>query len=257
MVETATVKSLIADGYLVPTRVYAPSTPVDLSDVAYDRKRRDFAPRGLAKRMGRRRLVGDAIEHWRRHAWGKRTFVYTVSRAHAASVRKQFVESGIGAEVIDGTTPKRRRAELLAACESRSLPVLVNVAVLIEGVDLPALECEVILRPTLSPTLHYQMVGRGLRPASRKSYCLYLDHADNFRRHGFPEDAHDWTAMQNALKGQSPTRKIKDSKARTCPGCRALIPVGERACPHCGYAYGEIIPETMPGRLARLKVWFR
>ena len=56
------------------------------------------------------------------------------------------------------------------------------------GFDAPHIDCVVLLRPTMSPGLYYQMVGRGFRLAPGKQNCLVLDFGGNVLRHG-PVDA--------------------------------------------------------------------
>ena len=61
---------------------------------------------------------------------------------------------------------------------------LVNVNVLTTGFDAPNIDCVALLRPTNSPGLYYQMVGRGFRLCEGKTDCLVLDFGGNVLRHG-------------------------------------------------------------------------
>ena len=56
------------------------------------------------------------------------------------------------------------------------------------GFDAPNIDCVAMVRPTLSPGLYYQMVGRGFRLHPGKENCLVLDFGGNVLRHG-PVDA--------------------------------------------------------------------
>ncbi len=90
---------------------------------------------------------------------------------------QKFVEIcrsvGLAAEHIDGTSEDR--AEKLKRYEAGEFDVLVNSALLLRGVDIPPIDCVVMLRPTKSITLYQQAIGRGTRLAEFKENLLLLD----------------------------------------------------------------------------------
>jgi DNA repair protein RadD len=86
-----------------------------------------------------------------------------------------------------------------------------------------------MLRPTLSPGLYYQMVGRGFRLHPNKTDCLVLDFGGNILRHG-PVDA---------LQIKPPPDGTGEAPAKECPGCRAVIHAAYAVCPECGYEFPE------------------
>jgi superfamily II DNA or RNA helicase len=93
IVECPPVADLIAGGYLVPTRVYAPSRP-DLSGIPVERG--DYVEKPLAERMDDQRLVGDIISHWHRLADRRRTVVsQPVSHTRCTSATS-FDRAGCG-----------------------------------------------------------------------------------------------------------------------------------------------------------------
>lgn len=98
------------------------------------------------------------------------------------------------------------------------------------GFDAPNTDCVVLLRPTNSPGLLVQQVGRGTRLYERKKNCLVLDYSGNILRHG-PID-------MIAVK-EPGTGKGGDAPAKKCPQCLALIHAGYRLCPECSYAFPE------------------
>jgi len=108
------------------------------------------------------------------------------------------------------------------------LKYLVNVNVLTTGFDAPNIDCVPLLRPTMSPGLYYQMVGRGFRLCDGKENCLVLDFGGNVLRHG-PVDAIRIREPGSNGNGQSP--------AKECPQCRSVIAVGYSVCPDCGYEF--------------------
>lgn len=131
---------------------------------------------------------------------------------------------------IDGQTPTLYRDQLILRFRQGQLKYLVNVNVLTTGFDAPNVDCVALLRPTMSPGLYYQMVGRGFRLCEGKTDCLVLDFGGNVLRHG-PVDAIRTTAPASAAKGSG------DAPAKECPQCQALIACGYAACPECGYVF--------------------
>jgi hypothetical protein len=94
-----------------------------------------------------------------------------------------FRDRDVPAEAVDGAMPLDGRRAVLDRFRSGETRVLVNCAVLTEGIDLPDTACVIVARPTLSPILYAQMIGRGSRLAPGKTDCLVLDLAGATDRH--------------------------------------------------------------------------
>lgn len=133
----------------------------------------------------RARLV---LDEWRRLAGSPaqgRALVFCVSVAHAQFMAGCLTQAGIKAVCVVGDTPadeRRRAPERLARGE---VSALVTCDLYNEGVDLPMVDTLLLLRPTQSPVLFQQQIGRGLRLAPGKEGCLILDfvgrHREEFR----------------------------------------------------------------------------
>ena len=76
-----------------------------------------------------------------------------------------------------------------------SIEVLVSVDLFSEGFDCPDVEFIQLARPTLSLAKYMQMVGRGLRVAEGKEYCVILDNMGLYKRFGLPSADRDWQSM--------------------------------------------------------------
>ena len=75
------------------------------------------------------------------------------------------------------------------------IEVLVSVDLFSEGFDCPDVEFIQLARPTLSLAKYMQMVGRGLRVAEGKDYCVILDNVGLYKRFGLPSVDRDWQSM--------------------------------------------------------------
>ena len=222
-----TVAELQAEGHLVHARVFAPSVP-DLKGVA--KRAGDYAVEALAGAMQQGGLTGDAVEHYRRHAHGQPAIAFCASVSHAQSVAAAFREAGYRAVAVDGDTPAAERDAAIIGLETGATEVLCACDLLSEGLDLPAVACVILLRPTKSLCLHVQQVGRGLRPADRKDCLVVLDHSGNCLAHGLPDENHACTL--DGKRKRSPTA----AAIRQCPSCfRIHRPAA--SCPECGLVY--------------------
>jgi len=182
MVECPPVQTLIDLGFLVSTKVYAPSRP-DLAGVRVERG--DYVEKQLAQVMDRGELVGDIVTHWLRLAERRKTVIFATSVAHSVHLRDEFRRASVLAEHIDGSTSLEERDGILRRLSRGEIEVVTNCMVLTEGWDQPDVSCIVLARPTRHMGLYRQMVGRVLRPAPGKDHALVLDHAGNVFQHGF------------------------------------------------------------------------
>ena len=140
---------------------------------------------------------------------GKKGIVYAISIQHAEHIAEFYRENGIKAVAISSKTPLTERQELIERFKSSSLSsslnstsntsdeieVLVSVDLFSEGFDCPDVEFIQLARPTLSLAKYMQMVGRGLRVAEGKEYCVILDNVGLYKRFGLPSVDRDWQSM--------------------------------------------------------------
>ena len=160
-------------------------------------------------------------------------FCAGVDQAHLTV--EWLMARGIRAAAITGATSRKSRAQHIADFRYGRLTALVSVGVLTTGFDAPNTDCLIVARPTVSPILYVQMMGRGSRPTAekiaiegnRKRGCLCLDFCGNTERHG-PIDQ---------LKLKAPAQKIPKVDRKTCPECEAEIIRFAAVCPHCGYEF--------------------
>ena len=132
LVEGPQVSELIAQGFLVGTKVFAPSKP-NLKGV--HTRQGDYIESELAERMDKVELVGDIVSHWHRLSERRKTVVFATSVAHSVHLKDEFERSGVRAEHIDGSTPKGERDEILDQLARGDIEVVTNCLVLTEGWD--------------------------------------------------------------------------------------------------------------------------
>ena len=234
MIECPSVAELIEDGYLVGTKVYAPSRP-DLKGVKVERG--DYVESQLASRMNTGALVGDIVTHWFRLSERRQTVVFATGVAHSVHIRDEFRRAGVLAEHIDGSTPAEERDKILADLSAGRIELVTNAMVLTEGWDQPSVSCLVLARPTKSIGLFRQMIGRVLRPAPGKTEALILDHAGATFVHGFAEDPIHWELAEDRKaenKAHASRGTPEAPSLTTCPECSAVRFQG-KPCGACGW----------------------
>jgi len=233
MIECPQVPELIALGFLVGTKVFAPVDP-NLKGVRTQSG--DYVISQLAQRMNTDKLVGNVVYDWLKHSERRRTVVFACDVAHSVHIRDEFLKAGVRAEHLDGKTPIKEREEILARLASGETEVISNCQVLTEGWDCPEMGCCVLARPTKQPGLYRQMIGRALRPAEGKQNAIILDHSGAVYRHGLPEDRVEWT-LDVDRRAEAPAHKRRqlgvESRLRTCPACEALMMAPP--CANCGW----------------------
>ena len=154
-----------------------------------------------------------------------KVLIFATNLDHAASIENYLFPH---ARVVSGDTPKRERAELVEDYKAGAFKYLVNCAVFTTGFNVTDVDCIVLMRPTFSPGLYLQMLGRGMRVAPNKTDCLVLDFANNIETHG------PVTKVKPPRKrGEG---KEGDAPLKTClnPECFALNYAQARECEECG-----------------------
>lgn len=229
MVNGPSVSWLIENGYLSPYKIYAPGE-IDLSKVRT--RMGDYVGSELTSIVDRPSITGDAIKHYKKLADGKRAVVFCASVAHSKHVVEQFKQAGVPAEHVDGETDTAERDMAIRRFRDGEIKVLSNVELFGEGFDVPCIEVAILLRPTKSLGLYLQQVGRSLRPSPGKDHAIILDHANNCREHGLPDDDRMWT-----LQGRDKKERKAPSGVRICPKCFGASRRGPTKCALCGHIF--------------------
>jgi len=224
----ADLVKLIDDGYLAPLVSVAGETHYDTSAVRT--RGGEFVASDLAAVLSddvtRKAITEIVAEGQTRKAW----LLFCGSVEQARSVTSMLAADGVPAALITGETDAAQRDNVIASFKAGKLRALVNVNVLTTGFDYPGLDMIALLRPTKSPGLYVQMLGRGMRVADGKSDCLVLDFGENIARHG----------PINMVKVPRAPAGDGDAVLKSCPECLFEgVPAGMMICPECGYEFPQ------------------
>lgn len=229
------IHELTEKGFLAPFRYFQPPGDFD-SSLLKRGSTGDFTNDSMQQAMSTK-IFGHIVKQYKRIANGMQAVVYTYSIDSAIKIAAEFNSEGISAVEVDGTTSKEKRAVAVRKFREQKIKILVNVNLFTEGVDLPDVDCVVMARPTASLALYLQFSMRCLNPRPGKT-AIIIDHANNFKSFGYPDDDRDWKQAIKSGKQKSKTL-LKDPGLSivTCDYCFAVVKASEvkdGKCPICG-----------------------
>jgi DNA repair protein RadD len=221
------VRQLIVDGYLCPLITKAGINKADFGRLHV--RGGEFVAEEMEALMDDDRLVEAACGETVGYASERKAvLIFASGVKHGQHIVRVLREKhGIECGFVCGDTPTKERDETLGRFRRGELKYLCNVNVLTTGFDAPHIDCVALVRPTMSPGLYYQMVGRGVRLHPAKQNCLVLDFGGNVLRHGPVDDIR--VATTDRGNGLAP--------AKECPECLSIIAAGYARCPDCGYQF--------------------
>lgn len=183
MVYEVRLKDAINKGWLVPFRYYGIyDETVNYEHIDYKNGKYDDKQLEEALMLNKRGEV--ILNHYLKYN-SKRAIGFCASRHHAEYMAKIFNENNIpSAAVYSGEKGEysEDRNIALSKLTSGELKVIFSVDMFNEGLDVPAIDMVMFLRPTQSPTIFLQQLGRGLRKFKDKKYLNVLDFIGNYKK---------------------------------------------------------------------------
>lgn len=234
---------LIDEGYLSPLIPMQTETQLDVSGVG--KRGGEFIEAQLQRAVVRYEVTKKALYEAcysaaQRYHW----LIFATGIDHCKMIEEILTEFNVSCASVHSKMPKKDREDNLARFKAGQIRALINANVLTTGFDFPALDCIILLRPTNSPVLHVQVLGRGTRPfyapyhdldtvegrlaaiaASYKQNCLVLDFAGNTARLGPINDP-----RIPKKKGES----SGDIPVKMCNHCNVLNHISAVRCINCG-----------------------
>ncbi|HRO63104.1 DUF3427 domain-containing protein [Thermomonas sp.] len=170
---------------LCPFHYYGISDGTDLRHVGW-RRGRGYDPAELETLVtGNDVLARLVIKQTLAHvsdAETMRALGFCVSVRHAEFMARAFNAAGLAAVAVSATSSEAERANALRDLQTGTVRIVFAVDLFNEGVDLPAVDTLLLLRPTDSATIFLQQLGRGLRRHAGKTACTVLDFVAQHRR---------------------------------------------------------------------------
>jgi DNA repair protein RadD len=210
---TISIAELVRNGHLVPPRSMATGTLAALFE-SNNSVKTDMLLLPLLLKIKEERK--------------RRTIVFCQDIHHAQHVAKQLEQLGESSVslVHSRMSDTAIDAQYAAFTHATQRSWLINVTLVSVGVDIPGIDCVVILRDVSSCSLFVQMVGRGLRPSDGKNECLVFDFGCATSRFGFIDQPDFKDSISNTKGGKG------KPLFKTC-SCGTLVAANARTCPYC------------------------
>lgn len=174
----------IEQQHLAPFAYHGISDGTDLTRVTWKRGR-GYDPAELSNVLtgddALARLIISAVNRVVPNPESMRGLGFCVSVAHAEFMAAQFNKAGLHAIAVSAATAAADRHAALIGLAGGQIRVVFSVDLFNEGIDVPSVDTLLLLRPTDSPTLFLQQLGRGLRREDGKQLCTVLDFVGHHR----------------------------------------------------------------------------
>ena len=179
------LKDAINKGMLVPFHYYGIYDDTDYSGLHLIRGRYD-------EKELNETYIGNVYRHDLIYKYyckygSKKALGFCCSRAHAEEMAKEFCERGIPSAAVYSNangTYSEEREKAIEKLKSGEIRVIFSVDMFNEGVDITSVDMVMFLRPTESPIVFLQQLGRGLRRSKGKEYLNVLDFIGNYEKAG-------------------------------------------------------------------------
>lgn len=179
------LKEAINKGMLVPFHYYGVYDETDYSGLRivkghYDEQELNQAYIGNERRY-------DLIYKYYRKYRSLRAIGFCCSRQHAEDMAKEFCQRGVASAAVysgENGAYAEERNEAIRKLKNGEIRVIFSVDMFNEGVDIASLDMVMFLRPTESPVVFLQQLGRGLRLYKGKEYLNVLDFIGNYEKAG-------------------------------------------------------------------------
>lgn len=218
---------LIEDGYLSDLKIM--QTQLELDTTKVRTKAGDFSEVDMSSKFDREKITKAAVkEIIRVGADYKKWLVFAIDIKHAEHIAEELIRNGIPTNIVHSKM-EQNREQVIQNYKQGTYRCIVNVNVLTTGFDEPSIDLIALLRPTKSPVLHVQTVGRGSRIHKNKRHCAILDFAGNTKRLGPINNI----SIRVPKKGDGTGEPI----TKTCPKCDAIHHPAVRICKWCNHEF--------------------
>lgn len=190
IIDVIQLVDLIELGYASPVKVLSTSK-VDTSKLKSIGG--DFNQKEAYELMGKSQIKKDIVEVYKKYAIGLKTIIYCVNVKHAEELKEEFIKAGIDCDSVH--SKKTETEETIKKFRNNEIKLLLNVDILVTGVDMPDIYCLILASPTKSLIKSTQIYGRATRlnPNDKDKVALIIDCANVIENTQHPLQRFDFT----------------------------------------------------------------
>lgn len=218
-----TIQEMIALGFLAKPKLKSSAAEFDTSRLRT--RAGEYMQEDVDELVSNERTCQEQVSDALSRLQGRTTVAWaTANIAHCNMVADTLMAKGERVTTVHSKLSTLGRQQNLASWMTGQTRHMVFVTVLSEGFDHPPIDAVCLMRPTRSPVLYVQTVGRGLRTWPGKEDCLILDYGQVVKTLGPIDD---------------PLVSDKDSKSKRklCKKCQEPNPIGNDFCDACGFPF--------------------
>ncbi len=212
----------IQQNLLSPFAYRAIRDVADYAEIPWRAGRFDVA--ALAERLETQERARQVLDEWRRLGEARRRALgFCCSITHANFMAQSFIEAGVAALAVHSGQGSAPRDLALEQLHDGTVEVLFTVDLFNEGVDVPAVDTVLMLRPTESPIVFLQQLGRGLRRHPGKERLDVVDLVGNHQ--GFLLKARLLAELGGlvAPTSRQAVERLSDDSLELPPGCSIVV----------------------------------
>lgn len=180
------LKEAINKGFLSPFRYYGIyDDTVDYDNISM--RNGKYVEKDLEEKLMINKRANLVLNHYLKYN-SSTAIGFCSSINHANYMAEYFIDNNIPAASVHSGEQGEFSEESSIAIDklkNNQLRILFTVDKFNEGVDIPSIDTVLFLRPTQSPTIFLQQLGRGLRKSENKKYLTVLDFIGNYKKANF------------------------------------------------------------------------
>lgn len=228
------------DGFVAPLRskitinndnLIKDLASIKVSAGEYNLKELDFL---MTNEERTQKAVAEALKYLSER---NRCLWFCSSLKHTEMVIAELKKHNETCDFLIGTDKKEKKDRIKKDFHNGVFRHLVSVNMITTGFDEPEIDALITLRPTKSPVLFMQALGRGTRMAANKKDCLFLDFAGWTAEFGSIFDIKTVAQYNKETKTVEELVVKKLNNTRICPECREVIARNLKVCPHCNFEF--------------------
>ncbi|KGM99657.1 DEAD/DEAH box helicase family protein [Clostridium botulinum] len=174
------LKDAINKGWLVPFRYYG-IYDESINYESIDYKNGKYNEKELEDALSINKRAEVILNNYKKYK-STRAIGFCTSKKHAQFMADYFNKSGVRACAVYSGNEKIDRKTAISMLAKAEVNILFSVDMFNEGLDVPSIDMVMFLRPTESPTIFLQQLGRGLRKYQDKKYLNVLDFIGNYKK---------------------------------------------------------------------------